>query len=79
MDFPLPPTVCALFELKVESLYFHLIRLSCWMFCIQLSDLEHTFAGTAENNTLIKPETRALRFFPDICCCFYSRLPLVLL
>lgn len=36
------------------------------MFCIQLSDLEHTFAGTAENNTLIKPETQALQFFPDI-------------
>lgn len=57
MDFPLPPTVCALFELKVESLYFHLIRLSCWMFSIQLSDLEHVFDGIADNNKLIKSET----------------------
>lgn len=72
MDFPLPPTVCAFFELKVESLYFHLIRLSCWMFPTQLSVLEHVFAGIADNNKLIKSETQILQFFPYICCCCYS-------
>lgn len=51
MDFPLPPAVCALFELKVESLYFCLIWLSYWMFSIQLSDLEHVFAAIDDNNS----------------------------
>lgn len=68
MDFPLLSTVCALFELKVESLYFHLIRLSCWMFSIQLRDLEHVFAGIADNNKLIKSEMQIFQFFPGVCC-----------
>lgn len=78
MDFPLPPTVCALFELRVESLYFHLIRLSSWMFSIQLSDLEHVFAGIADNSKLIKSGTQISQFFSYICCC-YSQLPFLLL
>jgi len=78
MDFPLPPTVCASFELKVASLYFHLIRLSCWMFSIQLSDLEHVFVGIADNNMLIKSETQILQLFSYICCCC-SQLPFILL
>lgn len=73
MDFPLLLTVCALFELKVENLYFHLIQLSCCMFCIQFSDIEHIFAGTADSNTLKKSETQILQFFPYIFCC-YSQL-----
>lgn len=79
MDFLLPPTVCALFELKVESLYFHLIWLSCWMFSIQLSDLEHVFAGIADNNQLIKSETQIVQFLPYVCYCCYSQLPFSLL
>lgn len=73
MDFPLLPTVCALFELKVENLYFHLIQLSCWMFCIQFSDLEHIFAGTADNNTLINQKHRPSNSFLIFFCC-YSQL-----
>lgn len=63
MDFPLLPTVCALFELKVDNLYFHLIQLSCWMFCIQFNDIEHIFAGTADSNTLINQKHRPSNSF----------------